>query len=119
MKNRSIALLIAVTCLLLSGCATSVVSVSPSTTPITEADRYVKLGYAKGSSYSYWILFFPFGPPQPSHSARDAAIKNGGGNALIEVVEEYKVLSILALTITRTTVEGTAIKIEHEMAETD
>jgi uncharacterized protein YceK len=119
MKNKIIALFIAVAGLLMSGCATSVVSISPSTTPITGSDRYVKLGYAKGSSHSYWLLFFPFGPPQPSRAARDEAIENGGGNALIEVVEEYHVLSLLAFTITKTTVEGTAIKIEHQMADTD
>ena len=119
MKNLIIILMLALVCLVMPGCATSVVSVSPSTTPITGDDRYVKLGYAKGSSYSYWLLFFPFGPPQPSHSARDTAIENSGGNALIEVVQEYRVFSLLAFTVCRTTVEGTAIKVEHQMADTE
>lgn len=101
---------------LLCGC-NSVVSISPSTTPITSNDTYTKLGYTSGSSTTFLLVGFPFGPDSPSRSARDNAIARSGGNALIEVTEEYNVLNLLVFAFYWTKVEGTAVKFEHKGKE--
>lgn len=105
--------------LIISGCSSRTICISPSTTPITGSDRYVKLGYAKGSSHDFWLLFFPFGHYQPSRDARNDAIKSSGGNALIEVVEDYNFVCLLIVSFSRTTVEGTAVKVEAQMADAE
>ena len=103
--------------LFLTSCS-SMVSIAPSTTPITEKDVYTKLGYSCGRAYGIILLWFlPICEPNPSYSARKSAIKSGGGNALIEVTEENNVFSLLLVTITWTTVEGTAVKIEKRGME--
>lgn len=101
---------------LISGC-NSVVSIAPSTTPITAKDTYTKLGYTNGRSTTFLLLGFPFGPDSPSRSARDSAIAKSGGNALIEVTEDYNVVNLLVVGFYWTTVEGTAIKFERKGTE--
>jgi hypothetical protein len=99
--------------IMFSGC-TSMVSVSPSTMPITEDDVYTKLGHTVGRSTGMAILFIPFFPPNPSRDARDSAIQKGGGNALIEVTEEYSILYLFVIAFHWTTVEGTAVRVERK-----
>ena len=101
----------------INGC-TTMVTVAPSTTPITSKDTYTKLGYTCGRAYGVVILWFlPISELNPSLSARDSAIKRGGGNALIEVTEENNVVCLLVVTINWTTVEGTAIQLERKGME--
>lgn len=103
--------------LFFSGC-NSVVSVAPSTTPITSHDTYTKLGPTIGRSTTVVIAgIFPMGPSNPSRSARDSAIKFKDANALIEVTEDYNVLNLLVVQFFWTTVEGTAIKYERKGAQ--
>lgn len=112
-KNLTFTIL-AISLLLMTSCS-GLVSISPSTTPITEKDTYTKLGYAVGRSYGVLIFFFiPIFSKNPSKNARDSAIKSGGGNALIEVVEETNMLTLILVNIYWTTVEGTAIQLEHK-----
>lgn len=115
-QKISMAITTALIAVFLTGC-TSAITISPSTTPITERDTYTKLGHASGSSSGFAILCIPFDPSEPSKSARDNAIKNGKGNALIEVTEEYNMLSFLVVTFNWTKVEGTAVTIEHSGEE--
>jgi len=104
----------AISLILMTSCS-SMISVAPSTTPITEDDTYTKLGYTVGRSYGVLILFLiPIFSQNPSKNARDSAIKRSGGNALIEVVEESNMLTLLLINIYWTTVEGTAIQLEHK-----
>ena len=98
--------------LFITGC-TSVITISPSTTPITEKDTYTKYGRVSGSSSGSMILGIPFQPSEPSRAARDSAIKNGKGNAMIEVTEEYNMLNLLVVVFFWTKVEGTAVHITH------
>ncbi|HPN85029.1 MAG TPA: hypothetical protein PK821_06820 [Victivallales bacterium] len=93
-----------------SGC-TSVVGISPSTTPITENDTYTIIGKASGTSRGILWFVIPTFPDSPSKTARDKAIRDSGADALIEVVEEYEVFNMLVLGFVWTTVEGTAVKI--------
>lgn len=120
MKKISILLVLSVAVLFISGC-NSVVSVSPSTTPITINDSYTKLGYAVGRSTTVVILgIIPIGPSNPSRCARDSAIEyTKGANALVEVTEEYNVLNFLVFQLYWTTVEGTAIKFQRKGAEVE
>jgi hypothetical protein len=112
-------ILLVVLFLVLCGC-TTMVTVAPSTTPITEKDTYTKLGYTAGRAYGVVILWFlPLSELNPSLSARDSAIKSGGGNALIEVTEENNVVCLLVVTINWTTVEGTAIQLERKGMEVE
>lgn len=115
MKKIFIMLLFISACLIMPGCATRTVGISPSTTPITGADRYVKVGHAKGSSVCFWLLCFPFGSYEPSRSARDDALEHSGGNAMIEVVEDYSFFTLAVISFSTTTVEGTAVRVDHQM----
>lgn len=103
----------------LTGC-NSMVSIAPSTTPITADDSYTKLGETQGNSFGIIILwFFPICEPNPSQIARDAAIRRGGGNALIEVVEQTCTATLLAVTFRWITVEGTAVQVEQKGKEVE
>lgn len=97
---------------LLPAC-TSVVGISPSTTPITSDDAYTVIGRAKGSSTGIIWFIIPTMPDSPSKNARDNAIASKHADGLIEVTEEYTTLSFLVVTFVWTTVEGTAIKIKR------
>ena len=105
-----------ITCLiilfLLPAC-TSVVGISPSTTPITSEDSYTVIGRVKGTSKGVIWFFIPTMPDSPSKNARDNAIASRHADGLIEVTEEYTTLSFLIITFVWTTVEGTAVKIKR------
>lgn len=107
-----------VTVIFLSACS-SLISVSPSTTPITEKDTFTKLKYASGKSYGYQIAGIPFFPSNPSKEATENAVKNGGGNGLIEVTEESNAFYLFVVNVFWTKVEGTAVKIEHKGMEVE
>ena len=107
-----------VSVIFLSAC-TSLISVSPSTTPITEKDTFTKLKYASGKSYGYQIAGISLFPSNPSKNAVESAIKNGGGNGLIEVTEESNACYFLIVNIFWTKVEGTAVMIEHKGMEVE
>ena len=99
--------------LLLTGCS-SMITISPSTTPITENDTYTKLGRTAGSSGGVLIIgMFPIFSNDPAGAARDKAIKSSGGNALIEVAMEENAIPLGIVNIYWTTVEGTAVHVEH------
>ena len=98
------------------GCS-SMTSISPSTTPITEKDTYTKLKETSGTCYDYQILFIPFFSNDPVGKARNEAIKKGGGNALVEVVVEQSSLYLLVYNAYWTSVRGTAVKVEHKGTE--
>jgi hypothetical protein len=104
--------------LFIAGC-TSVITISPSTTPITEKDSYTKYARVSGNASGFMILGIPFQPAEPSRAARDIAIKNGKGNAMIEVTEEYNMLNLLVVVFFWTKVEGTAVQIEHAGEEVE
>lgn len=101
---------------LLTGCS-SMTSISPSTSPITEKDTYTKLKETSGTCYDYQILFIPFFTNDPVGVARNEAIEEGGGNALVEVVVQQTSLYLLVYNAYWTTVEGTAVKIEQKGTE--
>lgn len=93
-----------------SGCA-SQVGIAPSTTPITAERSYTVIGPAKGSTFGFWLLWFPFFPPDSAGRARDEAIRRSGGDALIEVVQEYEVMTFFIVSFAWTNCYGTAVKI--------
>jgi len=97
---------------LLPAC-TTVVGISPSTTPITSEDSYTVIGAVKGRSTGVIWFFIPTMPDTPSRNARDNAIASKQADGLIEVTEEYTTLSFFIVTFVWTTVEGTAIKIKR------
>ena len=113
MKYMHRLILSAAVLLLAAGC-TSMVSVTPSTTPITSKDTYTKLGYTVGRSGTLVLFGIPMGSFSPSKSARDSAIEAKKANALIEVTEDYNLLNLLIIQYYWTTVEGTAIKFERK-----
>ncbi|HCE46528.1 MAG TPA: hypothetical protein DET40_23530 [Lentisphaeria bacterium] len=92
---------------------TTVVGISPSTTPITSEDSYTVIGPATGRSTGAIWFFIPTMPDTPSKNARDNAIASKHADGLIEVTEEYTVFSLLLVTFVWTTVDGTAIKIKR------
>ena len=104
---------------LTAGCS-SMVTVAPSTSPITAKDTYTKLGHTKGQSGTLMLFcFLPFGSSQPSKDAVAEALEAKKANALIEVTEDYKSLNLLLFQYNWTTVEGTAIKFERKGEEVE
>lgn len=102
--------------LAVSACS-ACVGIAPSTTPITENDSYVRVGKAKGTSSGMVWLFIPAYPDNQSELARNDAIQSSGGDALIEVTEEYSFTTFLLFTYVKTTVQGTAVKIKRGGAQ--
>jgi hypothetical protein len=111
-KKIVFAVLAAATLSLLSACSTCV-GISPSTKPITENDSYVVIGPAKGTSSGVVWFIIPTFPDNQSEIARNNALESSGGDALIEVTEEYRVSTCIFLSFVTTTVQGTAIKIKR------
>ena len=92
----------------------SMITVAPSSTPITENDTYTKLDYTVGRSYGFLILgLIPIFSQDPVGSATRSAIESSGGNALIEVTMEENVIPLMIFHMYWTTVEGTAVLVEH------
>ena len=117
---RGMAMFLLVGFLLSIGGCSSMVTISPSTTPITADDTYTKLGHATGRAFGVNILgILPLSEPHSSQTARDAAIKNGGGNALIEVTEDYTCIGLIVVYFSWTTVEGTAVQVQRKGMEVE
>lgn len=117
LKQIMLMIFVAMVFVPLTGC-NSMCSITPSSTPITSRDSYTKLGETQGNSFGIILLwFFPICEPNPSQIARDAAIRRGGGNALIEVVEQTCTFTLLAVTFRWITVEGTAVQVKYRGKE--
>ncbi len=106
-------IIIAVLLLTLLPACTTVVGISPSTTPITSEDSYTVIGPVKGRATGAIWFFIPTMPDTPSKNARDNAIASRHADGMIEVTEEYTTLSLFLVTFVWTTVEGTAVKIKR------
>jgi hypothetical protein len=91
-------------------------SIKPSTTPLP--DDYTVMGDTKASSWSFFaiLLFVPvgWGPTDPAGEARDLAIANAGGDALIDVTGDVRTwflpIPIVSMVLFETQVEGKAVK---------
>lgn len=94
-----------------SGCMSMSVGIEPSNTPITEEDSYTILGPTSGSSWGVLLYIIPIYENNPCQKAMDRAIRNGGGNALIEVASTVTQYFFFIINVTRTNVKGTAIKL--------
>jgi hypothetical protein len=104
--------------LLLEACCGGITGIAPSTTPITSNDTYTVIGPASGSSFGMNVTFFPINEPNPSTRARERALKSSGGDALIEVVEDFHTVNIVFIIFFYwTNVRGTAVKIQRGGAE--
>lgn len=103
--------------LLATAACSTCVGIAPSTTPITENDSYVAIGKAKGTATGVVWFIIPTFPDNQSELARNDAIKSSGGDALIEVTEEYRVATFIFFSYVKTTVRGTAIKIKRGGAQ--
>lgn len=98
--------------LLLTGCMTTPVSIAPSTTPITSNDLVTEIGPASGSSWGGFVFpFFLIGGGHMIQPALDRALKKTGADALVDVKVETHSYFFLLVTLHRTEVYGTAVKI--------
>ena len=95
------------------GCASYTAGIAPSTTPITNKDTYTVIGPAKARSWAVILYILPVSEPDMSGKARDRAIENSGGDALIEVSEEFNMWNFLLFSVCWTNCEGTAVKIQR------
>lgn len=92
----------------LCACRGRPAAMTPSTIPVEEG-KYTVLGEAEGNAWGFAILFFPIGTRQ-APLARDRAIESvPGANALIDVTCDWKMYSLIVMTMTRTQVRGKAI----------
>jgi hypothetical protein len=98
--------------LVLVGCATFPVALAPSSRPITANDTVTEIGPASGSAFGGIVFGIPFGELRQVGPALQRALKSSGGDALIEVAVEYKTYNLLIGTLMRTSVYGTAVKIQ-------
>lgn len=96
---------------LVSGCITSPVTLSPSTTPLVPGS-YRVLGEARGEAFGVAILGIPISGFRQAGAARDDALASARADALINVAGDLTTLHLFIVTLTWTTVEGQAIKLE-------
>ncbi len=107
MIKRIISLVVAVC--LLTGCSMYSTGLSPSNIPITADDTYTKIGPTSGSSWGILLYILPICASDPMDRAVNEAIRNGGGNALVEMTSDNAVLFLGIISIYRTRVEATAV----------
>ena len=98
--------------LALTGCMTYPLTISPSTKPITANDTVTEIGPANGSAWSTIVLGMPIGEPHQVGPALARALASSGGDALIEAKMEYHTYNFLLVTVLRTDIYGTAVKIK-------
>ena len=113
-KAFMLALFVAAAC---TSCQTVMTGIVPSTTPIAANDTYATLGPTKGKAYGVSVLGIPMSDPNPSLRARNRAINLSGGNALIEVTEDFTRLDLLLVTVFTTRIRGTAVQVERGGAD--
>ena len=101
-----------------SGCMSMSVGIEPSNTPITGDDSYTVLGPTSGSSWGVQLYIIPIYESNPCQKAMDRAIRNGGGNALIEVASTVTQYFFFIINVTRTNVKGTAVTLVKGGART-
>ena len=104
---------IALLCCFGTACVTQMTGIAPSTTPITSEDTYTVIGHTTGHAWGMMLWFIPLFTPNPSLTATEHAIEKCGGDALIEVTEEYTMSYLFLITICRTRIEGTGVKIQR------
>lgn len=108
---------VAASLLLLSGCIVQPMTIKPSTKPLPES--YSVTSHTRASSWSFFMLFLGFipigwGPPDPAGEARDQAIANAGGDALVDVTGDVRVwilpIPFFSTFLFQTEVEGDAVQ---------
>ena len=98
--------------LALTSCATTPVSLSASTIPITSNDIVTAIGPASGSAWGGMLLFIPLSPGRQLEPALERALKSSGGDALVNVKVEFKTYFLFVGIIHKTEVYGTAVKVK-------
>jgi hypothetical protein len=96
-----------------TSCMIMPAGIAPSTTPITANDTYTELGKASGSAWGVNILGLPLAEMGTVTKAVERAKADTGADALIDVGVEQQVYQLFFITIFRTYVEGTAVKIKR------
>ena len=111
MRRTCLLVITALTVIFASGCITHMSGIAPSTTPISANDTYTTMWKASGSAWGAMLLCVPVFEHDPSRKAVERAVRNGGGNALIEVSQDTLMIYLYYAQIYRTRVEGTAINV--------
>lgn len=92
-----------------SGCMSFPAGVAGSTKPLA-AGSYTEVGPAQGTAFGIMLIGIPLSEPYPARSAVDRALKNGGGDALVNVTIDNTQLLLGPVTLVFTTAKGTAVK---------
>ncbi len=96
---------------LVSGCMTAPSGVAASTKPLAQ-DGYTSIGPTEGRAVGVYLLgLIPLSEPYPARAAVDRAIRQGGGDALVDVTVDYMTIMIPPfVNVMITTANGTAVK---------
>lgn len=105
---RRLVFAIVATCFF-AGCIMNSTGMSPSSIPITGDDTYTKIGPTSGSSWGMLLYCLPICFSDPMDRAMNEAIRNGGGNALVEMTSDNVTIFLYFVSLYRTRVEGTAV----------
>lgn len=92
-----------------AGCITTSAGVAPSSMPLAQGG-YDRMEKASGTSWGINILgFIPIKQAKTS-SALEEAIRNGGGDALVELCVDNRACYLLVLNLQRIRVAGRGVK---------
>lgn len=94
---------------LFEGCMMYSTGISPSSVPITANDTYTEIGPTSGSAWGVVLYCIPLFESDPMDKAVKRAVKNGGGNALVEMTSDNSMYYLWLFTIYRTRVEATSV----------
>ncbi|MFG0320523.1 MAG: hypothetical protein ACF8XB_24845 [Planctomycetota bacterium JB042] len=94
----------------LAACQTAPIALAPSTIPL-EPGEYTELGPTSGSAFGFSILFIPITGSSQADDARDAAIADRSGDALINVTADVTTVHLFVVNFVKTTVYGDAVKL--------
>ncbi len=96
--------------LLVSGCMTAPSGLAASTKPLAQ-DGYTSIGPTQGRAVGIYLLgLIPLSEPYPAREAVDRAIRQGGGDAMVDVTLDYMTITIPFVNVVITTANGTAVK---------
>lgn len=99
------------------GCMSAPLTIEGPTVPVTANDSYTEIGEASGHAWAGVLLgIIPIAESTPAKKALGRALQSSGGDGLINVAADTLLVNLGFVTLMRTTVSGTAIKVERGAA---
>ncbi len=95
-----------------AACHVFPMTVAPSTVPLAPGE-YTELQPASGSSTGFYVFFVPFSTRSSVDAAIADALKERGGDALINVTADVSMTYLILVNFITTRVYGVAVKVDQ------